>query len=211
MQPWASLRDYSRMRLRKILHGHPLVRKANEVRRSSGSMQWCECLAQCTLQHRGATSTDHRKRLPYPTLCSLVTSPRRSSWARWKELCLLANLQLRSLSTGESPPEDHHSRAVAVVCSGTLNCRCPPGTMRTRHVSQLTADMNSFPRASTSICYFLLRRFAGVPTQGIKPIQEDITQGAVGAVQREPIGVRGRYPIAFGGGQQGVGQVSSHP
>jgi 15-cis-phytoene desaturase len=32
-----------------------------------------------------------------------------------------------------------------------------------------------------------------------------------GLSEREPVGVRGVYPIAFGGGQQGVGADISHP
>jgi len=41
---------------------------------------------------------------------------------------------------------------------------------------------------------------------GIKPVV-----GGVGAVERDPVGVRGSYPIAFGGGQQEVGPECHHP
>ena len=54
-------------------------------------------------------------------------------------------------------------------------------------------------------------RAAGHPTQGLKPVQPAVHQAAAAAAPKEPVGVRGEYPIAFGGGQQGVGAQSSHP
>jgi 15-cis-phytoene desaturase len=44
-------------------------------------------------------------------------------------------------------------------------------------------------------------------TQGLKHIHSSITSGE----EKEPVGVRGNYPIAFGGGQQGTGADVSHP
>ena len=54
-------------------------------------------------------------------------------------------------------------------------------------------------------------RAAGHQTQGLKPVQPAVHQAAAAAAPKEPVGVRGEYPIAFGGGQQGVGAQSSHP
>ena len=45
-------------------------------------------------------------------------------------------------------------------------------------------------------------------TKGIKPIHESV---ASGAEPKAPIGVKGNYPIAFGGGQQGSGANVYHP
>uniref|UniRef100_A0A7S0LCI2 Amine oxidase n=1 Tax=Coccolithus braarudii TaxID=221442 RepID=A0A7S0LCI2_9EUKA len=57
----------------------------------------------------------------------------------------------------------------------------------------------------------LLDRSLGRPTKGQKAVQPHVEEAAAVVVPREPIGVSGRYPIAFGGGQQGVGMHSSHP
>ena len=54
-------------------------------------------------------------------------------------------------------------------------------------------------------------RAAGVASAGIKPIAPDVAAAAAGAEARRPVGVRGNYPIAFGGGQQGVGAECAHP
>eukprot|EP00746_Dinoflagellata_sp_MGD_P143306 gnl/MRDRNA2_/MRDRNA2_76145_c0_seq1.p1 gnl/MRDRNA2_/MRDRNA2_76145_c0~~gnl/MRDRNA2_/MRDRNA2_76145_c0_seq1.p1 ORF type:complete len:748 (+),score=147.53 gnl/MRDRNA2_/MRDRNA2_76145_c0_seq1:218-2245(+) len=43
-------------------------------------------------------------------------------------------------------------------------------------------------------------------TKGVRAVPESIVPGKV----RGPIGVRGHYPIAFGGGQQGIGPNVSH-
>jgi 15-cis-phytoene desaturase len=45
----------------------------------------------------------------------------------------------------------------------------------------------------------------------VKPILESVVAAAAAAAPREPTGVRGDYPIAFGGGQQGVGAECAHP
>ena len=42
-----------------------------------------------------------------------------------------------------------------------------------------------------------------------REIQESIVQRDL--KERKPTGVRGNYPIAFGGGQQGSGSNVSHP
>lgn len=47
------------------------------------------------------------------------------------------------------------------------------------------------------------------PTKGIRPIHESITSQSWEA--KDPVGVRGDFPIAFGGGQQGSGQTVEHP
>jgi 15-cis-phytoene desaturase len=44
-------------------------------------------------------------------------------------------------------------------------------------------------------------------TQGIKDVHISIQSGK----EKAPVGVRGTYPIAFGGGQQGTGADVSHP
>ena len=53
----------------------------------------------------------------------------------------------------------------------------------------------------------------GRPTKGIKQVHSSITSSTdtSGVEEREPVGVRGNHPIAFGGGQQGTGQSVSHP
>ena len=43
-----------------------------------------------------------------------------------------------------------------------------------------------------------------------KAIQQHIVETAHTAEPREPVGVRGNYPIAFGGGQQGAGATPGH-
>ena len=45
-------------------------------------------------------------------------------------------------------------------------------------------------------------------TKGIKPIHESVTAGEE---EKAPIGVKGNYPIAFGGGQEGSGANVYHP
>ena len=45
----------------------------------------------------------------------------------------------------------------------------------------------------------------------LKPVQADVVERAATASPRQPVGVRGEYPIAFGGGQQGVGAEAHHP
>ena len=68
----------------------------------------------------------------------------------------------------------------------------------------------------------------GAPTKGLKEVQPHIVEAAAkkathhaggeeeeevvaAAAGKAPVGVRGDYPIAFGGGQQGVGASVSHP
>jgi 15-cis-phytoene desaturase len=46
-------------------------------------------------------------------------------------------------------------------------------------------------------------------TTGVRPVHESITKED--GEMKEPVGVRGNYPIAFGGGQQGSGQHVAHP
>ena len=57
----------------------------------------------------------------------------------------------------------------------------------------------------------IVDRANGREGAGVKAIQQHIVETAHAAEPREPIGVRGNYPIAFGGGQQGVGASVSHP
>eukprot|EP00967_Tisochrysis_lutea_P117522 scaffold190106_cov31-Tisochrysis_lutea.AAC.1 len=49
---------------------------------------------------------------------------------------------------------------------------------------------------------------AGQPTRGIKSPSAHIVPNVAAPA---PVGVHGDYPIAFGGGQQGVGSQCSHP
>jgi 15-cis-phytoene desaturase len=49
---------------------------------------------------------------------------------------------------------------------------------------------------------------AGRPTRGLKPPDARVVPEQPA---RQPVGVRGEFPIAFGGGQQGVGAESCHP
>lgn len=51
-------------------------------------------------------------------------------------------------------------------------------------------------------------RAAGRLTRGVKPVDPRVAPTQTLA---EPTGVRGDYPIAFGGGQQGVGPTAAHP
>eukprot|EP00980_Cylindrotheca_fusiformis_P001067 scaffold293_cov135-Cylindrotheca_fusiformis.AAC.7 len=44
---------------------------------------------------------------------------------------------------------------------------------------------------------------------GVRPIHDSITKKQLS--EKEPIGIKGNHPIAFGGGQQGTGQVVKHP
>jgi len=48
---------------------------------------------------------------------------------------------------------------------------------------------------------------AGKPTQGVREVHSTVGTGE----EKLPIGVRGNFPIAFGGGQQGTGPICSHP
>ena len=48
---------------------------------------------------------------------------------------------------------------------------------------------------------------ANRPTQGIRQIHSSIQKGE----EKAPVGVRGNFPIAFGGGQQGAGPRPTHP
>lgn len=50
---------------------------------------------------------------------------------------------------------------------------------------------------------------AGRPTKGVKSVESSILQKEW--KEKEPVGVRGEFPIAFGGGQQGSGSKVSHP
>jgi 15-cis-phytoene desaturase len=50
---------------------------------------------------------------------------------------------------------------------------------------------------------------AGRPTKGVRKVEESILRQKW--KEMEPLGVRGDFPIAFGGGQQGNGSNVSHP
>jgi len=52
-------------------------------------------------------------------------------------------------------------------------------------------------------------REASRPTKGLRSVHESITSQAWEA--KDPVGLRGDFPIAFGGGQQGSGQNVEHP
>ena len=45
-------------------------------------------------------------------------------------------------------------------------------------------------------------------TQGVRKTHESISHGEK---EKDPVGVKGNYPIAFGGGQQGSGSEIYHP
>ena len=47
-------------------------------------------------------------------------------------------------------------------------------------------------------------------TSRVKVVPRDIVERAAAVEARKPVGVRGNYPIAFGGGQQGVGANALH-
>ena len=49
---------------------------------------------------------------------------------------------------------------------------------------------------------------AGRTSKGIKAVPASVVPGKE---QRMPVGVRGNYPVAFGGGQQGTGGSVAHP
>merc|ERR1712194_166388 len=57
--------------------------------------------------------------------------------------------------------------------------------------------------AAEVICDKAARR----PTQGVQKVHSSIQKGE----EKAPIGVRGSFPIAFGGGQQGTGSNPTHP
>jgi len=44
-------------------------------------------------------------------------------------------------------------------------------------------------------------------TQGVREVHSSIQKGK----EKAPVGVRGNFPIAFGGGQQGTGPNPTHP
>lgn len=48
-------------------------------------------------------------------------------------------------------------------------------------------------------------------TTGVRAVDESVIHGTKGKEPRRPVGVRGDYPIAFGGGQQGTGSNVAHP
>jgi hypothetical protein len=49
-------------------------------------------------------------------------------------------------------------------------------------------------------------------TTGVRVVNESAIHHAIkGKEPRRPVGVRGDYPIAFGGGQQGTGGNVAHP
>jgi len=50
---------------------------------------------------------------------------------------------------------------------------------------------------------------ANRPTKGIRAIPDSIVHSEM--KERPPVGVRGEYPIAFGGGQEGTGGKVYHP
>jgi 15-cis-phytoene desaturase len=52
-------------------------------------------------------------------------------------------------------------------------------------------------------------KVANRPTKGIREVQDSILRRDL--VERNPVGVRGDFPIAFGGGQQGSGANVYHP
>ena len=56
----------------------------------------------------------------------------------------------------------------------------------------------------------IVDRANGREGAGVKAIQQHIVETAHTAEPREPVGVRGNYPIAFGGGQQGAGATPGH-
>ena len=56
----------------------------------------------------------------------------------------------------------------------------------------------------------IVDRANGREGAGVKAIQQHIVETAHAAEPREPVGVRGNYPIAFGGGQQGAGATPGH-
>jgi hypothetical protein len=49
---------------------------------------------------------------------------------------------------------------------------------------------------------------AGRESGGVRAVHSSIVTGDT---ERSPVGVRGDFPIAFGGGQQGAGSSVSHP
>ena len=49
------------------------------------------------------------------------------------------------------------------------------------------------------------------PTKQLKEIRPEIVAAAEHAEPRSPVGVRGEFPIAFGGGQQSIGAEPNHP
>jgi 15-cis-phytoene desaturase len=48
-------------------------------------------------------------------------------------------------------------------------------------------------------------------TTGVRVVDDSVTSATKGKEPRRPVGVRGDYPIAFGGGQQGTGGNVAHP
>lgn len=52
-------------------------------------------------------------------------------------------------------------------------------------------------------------RAANRPTKGIRSVHKSISSQQWEA--KDPLGIRGDFPIAFGGGQQGSGQTVNHP
>ena len=56
------------------------------------------------------------------------------------------------------------------------------------------------------------RGAAGGAGAAVKPVRPEVVErAAAAAAETEAVGVRGDYPIAFGGGQQGTGMEVHHP
>eukprot|EP00535_Pseudo-nitzschia_heimii_P003175 CAMPEP_0197174442 /NCGR_PEP_ID=MMETSP1423-20130617/961_1 /TAXON_ID=476441 /ORGANISM="Pseudo-nitzschia heimii, Strain UNC1101" /LENGTH=583 /DNA_ID=CAMNT_0042623373 /DNA_START=119 /DNA_END=1873 /DNA_ORIENTATION=+ len=72
-----------------------------------------------------------------------------------------------------------------------------------KYLGSMEGAVLSGKLAAEVICDKAARR----SSQGIRPIHSSIQTGE----EKAPIGVRGNYPIAFGGGQQGTGPDPSHP
>lgn len=53
-------------------------------------------------------------------------------------------------------------------------------------------------------------RTAARQTGGVKPVRPDVIAEAASSGEKAPTGVYGTYPIAFGGGQQGIGADCFH-
>ena len=115
----------------------------------------------------------------------------------------------RAKRESRDPPEPpHHTRGTTVSVASSDGVPVAEGWSPLHHCEEVTARA----RAAEVIADRAAGAVAAPPSVfgcGVKPIAPDVA--AAEAAPRDPIGVRGNYPIAFGGGQQGAGANPMHP
>ena len=138
----------------------------------------------------------------------LLHAPPRAARHRRDHKGELHGAQQRLLRVGVVNAQHLLVAREQVGCSRRHHAAAEPLQLGARHGRAANGGLPLPPRQKRRVgklaAEVVADRAAGRETKGLKAVQDHVVEAAAEMAPKEPIGVRGDYAIAFGGGQDGL-------